>query len=276
VHLREGGGLRGAHRLVDVLELDEDVLVHLAPREPLLARRGVEILPAHGRPPGGRAARVRSCARLFCARGIWCARAYLSARQHVRRALRPRGRGVSGVLRCACGRGVPGAPRGAARRGAALPERVHHDLHAERRLPDGALGAGVRGGRLDALRARELGGRGARAGGARAQQRAPAEDLQRRGLRAQARRAAGDRGLRVRAPHHRGTRAQSRGARAQSRGARAPPRGARRALRAAARVLPRGRGLLRLRDVALPRVLAPPEHARGRRLRSGCSSRARC
>jgi hypothetical protein len=45
VHLGEGCGLGGAHRLVDLVELDEDVLVHLAASELLLARGGSEILP---------------------------------------------------------------------------------------------------------------------------------------------------------------------------------------------------------------------------------------
>ena len=69
VHLREGGGLRGAHRLVDVLELDEDVLVHLAAREPLLARGTSKIFPAHGcrarRPRGSGAMLRENFARTF-------------------------------------------------------------------------------------------------------------------------------------------------------------------------------------------------------------------
>jgi len=47
VDLGEGGGLGGAHGLVDVVELDEDVLMHLAARELLLARGIAEVFPAH-------------------------------------------------------------------------------------------------------------------------------------------------------------------------------------------------------------------------------------
>ena len=194
------------------------------------------------------------------------------------------GDGVRGVLRGAGGRGVPGAAGGGAGRGAAVPERVHDDLPAERGVCDGAVGAGVRGRGVDGVRAGELGAggivtcgarvladdahadvsflfqRGMRGGvpdgrdGAGAAQ-LPAAALRGRGVRAQDLGAAGDRGLCVHPPDHRGARVRA--------------GGAGRAGAARAGGVPGGGGGVRVRDVPVPGVLADAAHAGGGGVRVG-------
>jgi hypothetical protein len=91
-------------------------------------------------------------------------RGYLSPPGDAGDGVRGGGDGVRRVLCGAGGRGVPGAAGGGAGRGAAVPERVHDDLPAERGVCDGAVGAGVRGRGVDGVRAGELGAGGGGAG----------------------------------------------------------------------------------------------------------------
>jgi hypothetical protein len=166
-------------------------------------------------------------------------RVYLSQPWDAGDGVRGGGDGVRGVLCGAGGRGVPGAAGGGAGRGAAVPERVHDDLPAERGVFDGAVGAGVRGRGLDGVRAGELGAGGGGAGvladdahadvsflfqrsmrggvpdgrdGAGAAQLFSA-GVRGRGVRAQDLGAAGDPGLRVHPPDHRAALVREGGAR---------------------------------------------------------------
>jgi hypothetical protein len=134
VHLVEGGGLGGAHRLVDAIGCDVF---------------GVQCFSE------------RAGARARCEAP--CARGYLSPPGDAGDSVRGGGDGVPGVFCGAGGRGVPGAAGGATGLGTAVPERVHDDLPADRYVCDGAVGAGVRGRGLNGVRAGEL---GAGAGGA--------------------------------------------------------------------------------------------------------------